>query len=107
MTLARVCDLASAMGMRDAIEYGPGRHGLAPQHFLYLRDPDGHRAELVSHGYQLLDPEVEPVGWLIDDPRAVTTWGPMPPHAWMQEASEFSGIRPSAPVGAATEDATV
>jgi catechol 2,3-dioxygenase len=95
ITLTRVCDLASAMGRRDVVEYGPGRHGLAPQHFLYLRDPDGHRAELVSHGYQLLDPEVEPVGWSIDDPRAVTTWGAMPPQAWMHEASAFSGITPS------------
>ena len=96
-TLSRVCDLASAMGRRDAVEYGPARHGLAPQHFVYLRDPDGHRVELVNHGYQLLDPEVEPVGWSIGDPRAVTTYGPMPGRGWMEGASEFVGVTPSLP----------
>jgi catechol 2,3-dioxygenase len=97
ITLTRVCDLASARGTRDAVEYGPGRHGLAPQHFLYLRDPDGHRVELVSHGYQLLDPEVEPVGWSIDNPRATTAWGPPPPALWREEAMSFSGVSPTPP----------
>lgn len=97
-TLLRVCDLAAAQGHRDAVELGPGRHGLAPQHFLYLRDPDGHRVELVSHGYQLLDPEVAPVGWSRADPRAATTWGPPPTDRWRSEASEFSGVAPGEPV---------
>jgi catechol 2,3-dioxygenase len=96
-TFSRVCDLAAAMGRGDAVEYGPGRHGLAPQHFLYLRDPDGHRVELVDHAYQLLDPEVEPVGWSIRDPRVITTYGPMPGQTWMDEATEFVGVTPSPP----------
>jgi catechol 2,3-dioxygenase len=96
-TLMRVCDILSAQGNRDAVEYGPGRHGLAPQHFLYLRDPDGHRVELVSHGYQLLDPELEPIGWSLEDPRAATTWGPHPHPAWRDQASVFAGVTPHTP----------
>jgi catechol 2,3-dioxygenase len=97
LTLPRVSDLASSLGIRDCVEYGPGRHGLAPQQFLYLRDPDGHRVELVSHAYQLIDPEVEPVGWSLADPRAVTVWGPMPGEKWFHEASLFRDTPTSAP----------
>lgn len=96
-TLARVADIASGLGLRDAVEYGPARHGLAPQQFLYLRDPDGHRAELVSQGYQFIDPELEPVRWSRFDDRAVATWGPAPSQAWFEEASSFRGITPQQP----------
>jgi catechol 2,3-dioxygenase len=97
LMLPKVCDLAASLGVRDCVDYGPGRHGLAPQQFLYLRDPDGHRVELVSHAYQLLDPEVEPVGWSIDDPRAITQWGPAPPQKWWEEASPFRGVAVAKP----------
>ncbi|HWI71350.1 MAG TPA: VOC family protein [Baekduia sp.] len=91
-TLTRAADIASGLGWRDAVEYGPARHGLAPQQFVYLRGPDGHRAELVSHGYQFLDPELEAVGWAREDPRAVATWGPMPGERWLEEAAAFRGV---------------
>lgn len=100
-TLPAVCDRATSLGLRDCVDYGPGRHGLAPQQFLYLRDPDGHRVELVNPAYQLLDPEIEPVGWRLDDPRAVTQWGPFPPDEWWEEASPFRGVEVQAPPGSA------
>jgi len=96
-TLPAVCDRAASLGMRDHVDYGPGRHGLAPQQFLYLRDPDGHRVELVSPAYQLLDPEIEPVGWRLDDPLAVTQWGPRPASQWWDEASNFRGVEVQSP----------
>ncbi len=96
-TLPAVCDRLASLGLRDRVDYGPGRHGLAPQQFLYLRDPDGHRIELVSPAYQLLDSEVEPVGWRLDDPLAVTQWGPFPPQAWWEQASPFRGVEVQAP----------
>jgi len=95
--LPAVCDRAASLGLRECIDYGPGRHGLAPQQFLYLRDPDGHRVELVSPAYQLLDPEVEPVGWRLDDPLAVTQWGPLPSSQWWDEASPFRGVEVQLP----------
>jgi catechol 2,3-dioxygenase len=99
-TLPALCDRAAGLGLRDCVDYGPGRHGLAPQQFLYLRDPDGHRIELVSPAYQLLDPESEPVGWRLDDPLAVTQWGPFPGQAWWEEASSFAGVEVREPENA-------
>ena len=96
-TLPAVCDRATSLGLRDCIDYGPGRHGLAPQQFLYLRDPDGHRVELVSPAYQLIDREAEAVGWRLDDPRAVTQWGPFPPTQWWEQASPFRGVEVHSP----------
>jgi catechol 2,3-dioxygenase len=101
-TLPKLCDRAASLGLRDCVDYGPGRHGLATQQFLYLRDPDGHRIELVSPAYQLLDPEVEPVGWRLDDPLAVTQWGPFPPAPWWEEASTFRGVEVHPPPGQAS-----
>lgn len=96
-TLTAVCDRAAGYGLRDSIEYGPGRHGLAPQQFLYLRDPDGHRVELVSPAYQLMDREIEPFGWRLDDPLAVTQWGPLPSNGWWEQAAEFRGVDVKSP----------
>jgi catechol 2,3-dioxygenase-like lactoylglutathione lyase family enzyme len=45
-TMLRLCDLASALGY--SIDYGPSRDGIGYETFLYLRDPDGHRIELLS-----------------------------------------------------------
>jgi catechol 2,3-dioxygenase len=56
--------------------------------------------ELVSHAYQLLDPEIEPVGWALDDPRGVTQWGPDPPASWWEQASPFRGVEVRTPPGA-------
>jgi catechol 2,3-dioxygenase len=99
-TLPATCDRATSLGLRDCVDYGPGRHGLAPQQFLYLRDPDGHRIELVSPAYQLMDPEAEPVGWRLDDPRGVTQWGPFPPNEWWEQASPFRGVEVRSPESA-------
>jgi catechol 2,3-dioxygenase len=96
-TLQHVADIASGLGMRDAIEHGPARHGLAPQQFLYVRAPDGHRVELVSQGYQFIDPELEPLWWERSNPRAGATWGPAPAQRWVTEASHFAGVEPQPP----------
>jgi catechol 2,3-dioxygenase len=87
LTLSRVCDLAAGMGLRDAIEWGPGRHGLGYEQFLYLLDPDGHRVELLGHPYQFIDLEEEPEAWSTEDPDVRNIWGPDPPSSWFQHAS--------------------
>jgi catechol 2,3-dioxygenase len=97
-TLMRVCDVAAAMGTSHSVEWGPGRHGLGNEQFLYLRDPDGHRVELLSHPYQLIDPEDECYGWSTDNPGIAHLWGPGAPDSWRRQASPFRGIETRLPV---------
>jgi catechol 2,3-dioxygenase len=45
------------------IEYGPGRHGMGEQDYLYVREPSGVRVEVNTGGYRLYIPDWEPVKW--------------------------------------------
>lgn len=49
------------------IDYGPGRHGIGEQDYLYFRDPVGLRYELNASGYRNYVPDWEPAEWGIDD----------------------------------------
>jgi catechol 2,3-dioxygenase len=57
----RAADLLLEAGTR--LEYGPGRHGMGEQTFLYFREPGGLRLELNSGGYRNYLPDWEPVKW--------------------------------------------
>ena len=94
-TMLRTCDLASDLGY--AVEWGPSRHGLGSELFLYLRDPDGHRIELMSHGYQFIDEEDEPLGWAVNNPTAPMRHGPPPSVDWFNAASRFAGVETVTP----------
>ena len=89
-TMLRTCDLASDLGY--AVEWGPSRHGLGSEMFLYLRDPDGHRIELMSPAYQFIDEEEEPYGWAVDDPTVPMLFGAAPSLDWFNTASRFAGV---------------
>jgi catechol 2,3-dioxygenase len=91
--LLEACDVASALGLGDCVEFGPGRHGPGHAQYLYVRDPDGHRTELFTTHYQMIDVEHEPVRW---DPAPGMSippppYGPPPPRAWLDEATPFAG----------------
>ena len=43
------------------IEFGPGRHGMGEQDYLYVREPSGLRIELNAGGYRNFAPDWEPV----------------------------------------------
>jgi catechol 2,3-dioxygenase len=90
--LLRVCDLAASLGLRDGVEWGPQRHGLGAEQFLYLRDPDGHRVELLSPPYQFIDLDEKPYGWATSNGDVANTWGPNAPESWRTEASPFRGV---------------
>lgn len=50
------------------IDGGPGRHNVAKSNFLYVQDPgSGHRVELYTGGYLILEPDWEPIEWTEDD----------------------------------------
>jgi catechol 2,3-dioxygenase len=45
------------------VEFGPCRHGLGEQDFLYFRVPGGVRIEVNSGGYKNYEPDWKPVRW--------------------------------------------
>lgn len=87
LAVLRAADILAGAGRLDALERGPGRHGISNAMFLYLRDPDGHRVELYTGDYLAVDPEFEPTRWDIDDPRRQTLWGHRAPESWFREGS--------------------
>lgn len=46
-----------------AIEFGPGRHGMGEQDYLYVREPGGVRVEVNTGGYRLYVPDWETKKW--------------------------------------------
>jgi catechol 2,3-dioxygenase len=46
-----------------AIEFGPGRHGMGEQDYIYFREPGGFRIELNSGGYKNYEPDFKTVRW--------------------------------------------
>jgi len=57
----RAADFLLESGTR--VEYGPGKHGMGEQTFLYFREPGGLRIELNSGGYRNYLPDWQPVKW--------------------------------------------
>jgi catechol 2,3-dioxygenase len=45
------------------IEFGPGRHGIGEQDYVYFREPSGARMEVNTGGYRLYEPDWVPVKW--------------------------------------------
>jgi len=85
--ILQACDGLAAAGYSAEIERGPGRHGVSAAYFVYLRDPDGHRVELVTMDYYTGDPDLEPIRWSSSDPMRRTFWGHHVPDSWYTEGS--------------------
>ena len=92
LAVLRACDIMAGAGHQDAIERGPGRHGLSNALFVYLRDGDHNRIELYTGDYLVADPDWRPIRWSINDPRRATFWGHVPPQSWFNEASPVESI---------------
>jgi catechol 2,3-dioxygenase len=90
------CDIAGAHGFGANLEFGPGRHGPGHALFAYFRDPDGHRIELFTTHYQMMDIENEPVRWELSSLKR-RPWGFPAQRAWFEQASRFAGIEPCEP----------
>ena len=85
----RACDVIGRAGFGSNIDYGPGRHGPGHAMFVYVRDPDGHRIELFTTHYQVMDIENEPMRWELSYMKN-RPWGGAPPQQWYDEASVFA-----------------
>ena len=57
--LLRVADVL--LNQDVAIEFGPGKHGMGEQDYLYIRDPAGFRIEINAGGYRIYEPDWEVV----------------------------------------------
>lgn len=95
--ILQACDIAGAFGYGNRLEFGPGRHGPAHALFVYFRDPDGHRIELFTTHYQMMDIENEPVRWDLSYMRN-RPWGFPARKSWFEEASRFLDVELREPV---------
>ena len=72
LNIIHLLDLMATSGYVSNIERGPGRHGVSNAFFLYILDPDGHRIEIYTCDYLTVDPDLEPLGWSLDNPQRQT-----------------------------------
>lgn len=82
-SLVRLADALSDLGFRDAVEFGPARHGVTNALFLYVRDPSGNRIELYTGDY-VRDVDLPPIKWPWDAFLATgrTWWGTDAPESF-------------------------
>jgi catechol 2,3 dioxygenase len=73
--ILRAMDILSEHEIKP--DLGPGRHGISQAFFCYVTDPgSGIRVELFSGGYQIFDPDWEPIEWKLSEADyGVTYWG--------------------------------
>jgi len=95
--LIRGLDCAGNVGFAECIEHGPGRHGHGHAYYCYVRDPDGHRTELLLPGVQIVDRYDEPVACPLEANSVGNRWGFPPPASWFEEGSVFAGVAPRQP----------
>ncbi|KMK65169.1 VOC family protein [Puniceibacterium sp. IMCC21224] len=91
-SMFRACDIAGEMGIGNEVERGPGRHGPGNSAFVYFRDPDGHRIELILPPMQIMDPDEPPKVWSNADKHMVVPWGGPASQRWREEATLFTGV---------------
>ncbi|GAA4478223.1 3,4-dihydroxyphenylacetate 2,3-dioxygenase [Microbacterium panaciterrae] len=82
-----ICDKLGALRRSDAIERGPGRHGVSNAFYLYLRDPDGHRVEIYTQDYYTGDPDNPVITWDVHDNQRRDWWGNPVVPSWYTDAS--------------------
>jgi catechol 2,3-dioxygenase len=92
--VVRALDCAGNLGFADALEHGPGRHGHGHSYYVYLRDPDGHRIELLLPPVQMMDIDEAPARYDLKGGNT-NVWGPPPPRSWFEECSPLAGARVS------------
>lgn len=90
--LFRACDIAGNMGIGNEVERGPGRHGPGNGTFVYFRDPDSHRIELILPPMQYMDVEEQTRIWTAREKHMIVPWGAPASQRWREEATLFTGV---------------
>ena len=88
--MLRACDTMGELGWGEDVEFGPGKHSLGHSYYVYLRDPDGHRVELLLPPVVYMDGDDPPVVWDVRTLKhPVESWGLPPRASWVMESSPF------------------
>jgi catechol 2,3-dioxygenase len=98
--LLRACDAMGELGWGDNVEYGPGKHAVGHSYYVYLRDPDGHRVELLLPPIVYMDGDDPPTIWDVLTLKSATeAWGLPPRSSWFSERSRFLDCEVTHPSG--------
>ena len=90
-------DVMASLDLGHTIDRPPGRHGIGNAFFIYFRDPDGHRVEIFTSHYNLIDANQTPKRWDLSDTRRSQLWGFPAPKKWFYETTEFENVKPKKP----------
>ncbi len=91
-SIIHAADAMSSLGLANTMDRAPGRHGIGNAFFVYFRDPDGHRVEIFSSHYNVIDRDFVPTRWELSDTRRSQLWGLPAPKKWFYEATPFAGV---------------
>jgi catechol 2,3-dioxygenase-like lactoylglutathione lyase family enzyme len=81
--LVDACDRLSELDHQ--VQYGPGRHMVGRNIFVYFLDRHGIRFEFFCELERILDPErVGTVHERVERERSINLWGPQPPEAYFR-----------------------
>jgi catechol 2,3-dioxygenase len=90
--VVHAADVMGALGLGQTMDRPLGRHGIGNAFFCYFRDPDGHRIEIFTSHYTVIDANQAPRRWEIGDTRRSQLWGFPAPRKWFAEATHFDGV---------------
>ena len=85
-------DVLASLNLASSMDRPPGRHGIGNAFFIYFQDPDGHRVEIFTSHYNIIDIDHKPKRWDLTDTRRSQLWGFPAPRKWFFEATEFEGL---------------
>lgn len=91
-SMFRACDTAGNLGFGPDVERGPGRHGPGNGAFVYFRDPDGHRLEMILPPMQFMDAEEPTHVWSSVEKHQIVPWGAPASQRWREEATPFTDV---------------
>lgn len=80
----------------NEIEFvGPGKHGISQAMYIYVIDPGSNtRVELFSNGYQIFEPDWEPIEWNFSEMKVgFTFWGEQAGMSGQKESLTPAGQR--------------